>query len=45
MQQLIELITDYYSRKVYGKMTISFEKGKITLIRKEETVKPKPEQE
>ena len=31
------------ARKFYGRLTISFENGKVVLYRKEETIKPKGE--
>jgi len=40
MKQAIKIITDLCTRKYYGKLTISFEGGKITLFKKEETIKP-----
>jgi hypothetical protein len=40
MNQIVKIITDLVARKFYGKLTLSFEKGKITLIKKEETIKP-----
>lgn len=40
MTQTIKIINDLIARKFYGKLTISFENGKIVLIRKEETIKP-----
>jgi hypothetical protein len=41
MNQIIKIITDLSSRNFYGKLTLNFENGKIVLIRKEETIKPK----
>ena len=35
---VIKYITDLTGRKWYGKLTISIEAGKITLIRKEESI-------
>lgn len=35
-----KLIQDLSSRKYYGKLIISIENGKITLIKKEESLKP-----
>jgi len=40
MKEIIKIITDLKSRNFYGKLTFSFEDGKIVLIRKEETIKP-----
>jgi len=40
MKQTIKIMHDLIARKFYGKLTISFENGKIVLIRKEETIKP-----
>ncbi len=40
MNWLIKTITDLVSRKFYGKLTISFEKGQVRLVKKEETLKP-----
>jgi hypothetical protein len=40
MNWAIKIIQDLVSRKFYGKITISFEKGKITVIHKIETLKP-----
>ena len=37
---LIKIIKDLIARKFYGKVTVSFEKGNITHIHKEETLKP-----
>jgi len=39
LNKVIKFITDLTSRKWYGKLTISIESGKITLIRKEESIK------
>lgn len=39
MDRVIELIKRLIDLKFYGKITLSFEAGKITLIRKEETIK------
>ena len=41
MTEIIKIITDLKSRKFYGRLTLIFENGKIVLIRKEETIKPK----
>lgn len=40
MNKVIEIIHDLITSKFYGKLTISFENGKIVLYRKEETIKP-----
>jgi hypothetical protein len=40
MKKIIELIKSLVDSRFYGKITISFEAGNITLIRKEETMKP-----
>lgn len=40
MNEAIKIIKDLMARKFYGKLTISFENGKIVLYRKEETIKP-----
>ena len=40
MNQTIKIITDLIACKFYGKLTISFENGKVVLYRKEETIKP-----
>lgn len=40
MNQVIKIITDLISRKFYGKLTITFNGGKIVLFVKEETIKP-----
>ena len=37
LNQVIKLLTDLTARKWYGKLTISIEDGRISLIRKEET--------
>lgn len=42
MTEIIKIITDLIAGKFYGKLTLSFENGKIVLYRKEETIKPKP---
>lgn len=40
LKQLIKIITDLIAREFYGKVIITFDKGKILpVIRKEETVK------
>lgn len=39
MKELIKFITDLMSRKFYGKVIISFENGKITHLKKEESIK------
>ena len=41
MKETLLLIQDWITRKMYGKLTISFENGVITLIRKEETIIPR----
>ena len=38
LNAVIKLITDLIARKWYGKLTLSIESGKITLIRKEESI-------
>jgi len=40
MNQAIKIITDLCTRRWYGKLTISFEGGRITLFTKQETIKP-----
>jgi len=40
MKWLIDLIQSLQEVAWYGKLTISFEAGKVTLVRKEETLKP-----
>lgn len=35
----IDIIKELLSKNFYGKLTISFEKGRVTLVRKEETLK------
>lgn len=35
-----KFIEELKAKAFYGKITVSFENGKITLIRKEETFKP-----
>lgn len=40
MKWLLNLITSLRDAGWYGKLVISFEAGKITLVRKEETLKP-----
>ena len=37
--RLQKIITDLIARKFYGKLTISFENGKIVLINKSENIK------
>lgn len=37
---LIRIINDLSARKYYGKLTISFESGKVVIVKKEETMKP-----
>lgn len=39
LNAVVKFITDLTARKWYGKLTISIEKGKITLIRKEESIR------
>lgn len=39
MDKVIELIKELIESRFYGKITLSLEAGKITLIRKEETIK------
>jgi hypothetical protein len=39
MNEIIKIIKDLIARKFYGKLTLSFENGKIVLLRKEETIK------
>jgi len=39
LTSLIKFITDLTARKWYGKLTISIESGKITLIKKEESIR------
>ena len=39
MTKIIEMIKELVDNKFYGKLTLSFECGKITLVRKEETIK------
>ena len=43
MKDALRLINEWVTNKMYGKITLSFEGGVITLIRKEETIKPKVE--
>ena len=43
MKEALKIITDLCARKFYGKLTLSFENGKIVMYRKEETIKPKGE--
>jgi len=40
MKWLSKYITDLIARKFYGKITVSFEKGRITHLKKEESIKP-----
>lgn len=40
MNWLIKLLTDLSARKFFGKVIISFEDGKVQLVKKEETLKP-----
>jgi len=40
MNWITKIINDLISRNFYGKITISFENGKITMVKKEETMKP-----
>jgi len=40
MQWIKEVIQALMDNGWYGKLVISFEAGKITLVRKEETLKP-----
>lgn len=39
MNKIVEIIRDLISSKFYGKVTLSFENGRITLVRKEETIR------
>ena len=43
MKEIIKIIIEagLISINFYGKLTFNFENGKIVLIRKEETIKPK----
>ena len=43
MKETLRLINEWITSKMYGKITLSFEAGVITIIRKEETIKPKGE--
>ncbi len=36
----VEKLYGDFSPNFYGKITFTFEKGKVTVIRKEETIKP-----
>ena len=38
INKVVKYISDLIARKWYGKLTISIEAGKITLIRKEESI-------
>lgn len=38
LSKVVKFITDLMARKWYGKLTISIESGKITLIKKEENI-------
>lgn len=43
MKWLLDLLTQLKEEQWYGKVTLSFEAGKVTLVRKEETLKPPQE--
>ena len=40
MSWLFEILNELKNRAWYGKITVHFEAGKITFVRKEETLKP-----
>jgi hypothetical protein len=40
MNWIIKFIKDLISRKYYGKITLSFEQGKIVNVKKSENIKP-----
>lgn len=40
MNWLIKLINDLIARKFYGQVIVSLEAGKITIVKKVETLKP-----
>ncbi len=40
MKKIIKLLNDMFARKEFGKVTIHVESGRITLIKKEITIKP-----
>ena len=40
MNQLIKIVKDIIAREWYGSLTIKFQKGKIVLFEKKETIKP-----
>jgi hypothetical protein len=44
MKELIKILTDLIANNFYGKVTISFENGNMTLVRQEQTIKLKKEQ-
>jgi hypothetical protein len=39
MKEAIKIIQDLCARKWYGKLTLSFENGKIVIAKKEETIR------
>lgn len=39
MKKFFKFITDLIARNFYGRVTVSFEKGKITHLKKEESIK------
>lgn len=39
LNSVVKFITDLVGRKWYGKLTISIESGRITLIKKEESIR------
>jgi hypothetical protein len=40
LQQTIHLLARLGRERFFGKLTLSFEAGNITILRKEETIKP-----
>lgn len=40
MHWILDILSDLKSKGFYGKVTLQFEAGKVTVVRKEETLKP-----
>jgi hypothetical protein len=45
MLEAIELIQKLCRERFFGALTIKFESGKVVILKKEETIKPKPYQD
>lgn len=40
---VLDLLSELRNKGFYGKVTLQFEAGKVTVVRKEETIKPPPD--